>query len=215
MNSENGKTTLILGLVAAVVLVLIFVAAKGGFGSKDSNTATSSSDQMTPVEALTAEDDGVYSVDSADSSIVWFGQKNLLVDWNHEGEVEVQSGTIEVENGQPTTATIVFDLSTITVTKDGAGANPGSGGLVNHLKSDDFFAVETYPTATLEVMELTPLAEEGRYEVTANLTIKDITNPITPSGNAMTIATIPIIFFITSTLRNKSLLPLIFKIFKL
>ena len=55
--------------------------------------------------------------------------------------------------------------------------------LDSHLKSDDFFDVERYPTAELKLRsaKLLPDATPGapNYEFTADLTIKDVSRPIT------------------------------------
>jgi len=47
-----------------------------------------------------------------------------------------------------------------------------------HLKSADFFDVEKYPKITFEGKGMTQKDEEN-YELTGNLTIKDITKPVT------------------------------------
>lgn len=47
-----------------------------------------------------------------------------------------------------------------------------------HLRSADFFDVERYPTMTIQSTKVTPKGE-GRYEVTADVTIKDQTHPVT------------------------------------
>lgn len=48
--------------------------------------------------------------------------------------------------------------------------------LVNHLKSDDFFATQTYPTAEINLISF---RNNGTgYDIIANLTIKGITNQI-------------------------------------
>jgi polyisoprenoid-binding protein YceI len=49
--------------------------------------------------------------------------------------------------------------------------------LTGHLKSDDFFGVEKYPTARLVVNESSSF-DKGSATVKGDLTIKGITNPI-------------------------------------
>lgn len=49
--------------------------------------------------------------------------------------------------------------------------------LEGHLKSADFFGVETFPTSTLEVKEITG-REKDKYQVKCNLTIKSITREV-------------------------------------
>jgi polyisoprenoid-binding protein YceI len=52
------------------------------------------------------------------------------------------------------------------------------GKLDGHLKADDFFGVEKFPTATLEFKKIGDKGN-GTYSVTADLTVKGITNPVT------------------------------------
>jgi polyisoprenoid-binding protein YceI len=49
--------------------------------------------------------------------------------------------------------------------------------LDGHLKSDDFFGVESHPSASLVFTSVTA-SSKNSYDVTADLTIKGITNPI-------------------------------------
>jgi polyisoprenoid-binding protein YceI len=50
--------------------------------------------------------------------------------------------------------------------------------LEGHLKSDDFFGVEKYPTAKLIFKDVKSTGKNS-YEVTGDLTIKDKTNTVT------------------------------------
>jgi polyisoprenoid-binding protein YceI len=55
--------------------------------------------------------------------------------------------------------------------------------LVGHLKSDDFFAVAKFGTATIKIKTATPIKGTGtdanNYTIVADLTIKGITNEVT------------------------------------
>ena len=50
-----------------------------------------------------------------------------------------------------------------------------------HLKSADFFDVENYPTMTLTAKEFT-VSADSTFTVEADLTIKDVTRPVTLRG---------------------------------
>jgi polyisoprenoid-binding protein YceI len=50
--------------------------------------------------------------------------------------------------------------------------------LVGHLKSDDFFGVEKFPTSELIITESAPF-KNNEATVTGKLTIKGITHPVT------------------------------------
>ena len=52
--------------------------------------------------------------------------------------------------------------------------------LTNHLKSPDFFNARQYPKATFQSTSVeTTDADAGKYQISGNLTIRDITKPIT------------------------------------
>ena len=69
-----------------------------------------------------------------------------------------------------------MDMASITCTDlTDAGYNAK---LIGHLKSDDFFAVEKFPTAKLVITKASAFVN-GEADVTVNLTIKSTTLPIT------------------------------------
>ena len=106
------------------------------------------------------------------SKVTWQGSK---VGGSHNGNIQFQKGNIILEGGDLAGGTFIMDMSSIT-------NNDLSGGmrdrLVNHLKSDDFFSVEKFPTSKFEITEVSREAE-GSYEITGNITIKGITEEIT------------------------------------
>ena len=118
-----------------------------------------------------------------DSSITWLGKK---VTGQHEGTISLKSGYFMMDGESMVGGEFVIDMQSITVTDLKAGK--GKEKLEGHLKSGDFFGVDNHPTATLTIKRA---ARTGnKYTVTADLTIKDITNPITfdimRDGNKMT-----------------------------
>lgn len=48
----------------------------------------------------------------------------------------------------------------------------------NHLRSADFFEVETYPEMTFKSTSIEKTAEKNHYQLKGDLTIKDITKPV-------------------------------------
>lgn len=106
------------------------------------------------------------------SSVTWKGYK---VTGSHYGTVDIESGFLTFDNGKLTGGEFVVDMTTI-VTNDLEGEYKGK--LEGHLKSDDFFGVEKHPTAK---MTFTKVKSTGKnsYQVTGDLTIKDITAPVT------------------------------------
>ncbi|WP_299818949.1 YceI family protein [uncultured Pontibacter sp.] len=159
------KTAFYASLMAAV-----FFTACGG-----ETTETAQSTEVT-TEAATGEGE-VYEIAQDQSSVAWYGEKVL---GKHEGEIKLQSGQLTVADNQLTGGTIVMDMKTIA-NKDLTDQEQNDK-LVGHLKSDDFFGVETYPTATFEITGVSPIAnaaaDQPNYTVQGNLTIKDKTEQI-------------------------------------
>ena len=111
-----------------------------------------------------------YSVDVQASTVTWKGYK---VTGKHHGSVQLKDGSVIMEGGQLMGGEFVMDMTSITV-EDLSGDMKNK--LEGHLKSDDFFGVATHETATLKINDVK--ATDGGYLVTADLTIKGITNPI-------------------------------------
>ena len=105
------------------------------------------------------------------SSVKWVGKK---VAGEHYGSVQLKSGTIEMTGGKLTGGSFEMDMTSITCEDlDGEWSDK----LVGHLKSDDFFGVNNYNTAKLNVKKVTP-AGSNKYNVLAHLTIKGKTHPV-------------------------------------
>ncbi len=110
-------------------------------------------------------------VDVDASSVNWVGKK---VTGQHNGTIALQGGRLEMEEGVLTGGIFTIDMTTINC-EDLSGG--GKGKLEGHLKSDDFFGVETYPTATFVITKAVPQGP-GNYKVVGNITIKGATQEI-------------------------------------
>ena len=105
------------------------------------------------------------------STINWVGKK---VTGAHEGTIALKEGALVFKGKKVVNGNFTVDMTTINTT-DLSGK--GKANLDGHLKSDDFFGVEKFPTATL-VFKTIGEKGKGVYAVTADLTIKGITHPI-------------------------------------
>ena len=111
-------------------------------------------------------------VDASKSTINWVGKK---VTGSHEGTITLKEGTLIFKGKKLVGGNFTVDMTTINTTDlDGKG----KANLDGHLKSDDFFGVEKYPTATLAFKKIAT-KQNGLFTITADLTIKGITKPIT------------------------------------
>jgi polyisoprenoid-binding protein YceI len=106
------------------------------------------------------------------STIAWTGAK---ITGKHNGNVNLKSGTLEIDGGKLTGGSFIIDMPSITVADLTGG---GKTKLEGHLKDDDFFGVEKFKEASLVITKVSPKAMAGEYIVDANITIKGITQPI-------------------------------------
>ena len=112
-----------------------------------------------------------YKVDSEASSLEWVGKK---VTGQHNGTIGIKSGTVNFGSGK-LDGSFIIDMTSINVL-DLEGEYKQK--LEGHLASDDFFSVADNPTASFKITKAVD-KENGKFEVTGNLTIKGITNSIT------------------------------------
>ncbi len=105
--------------------------------------------------------------------VIWTGRK---VGGMHTGGVTISESTLKMEEGS-LTGGLTIDMTQITCSDIELGEDNDK--LISHLKSDDFFGVEKFPTASINVTSATKDEQnEGYYNVTADLTVKGVTNAI-------------------------------------
>jgi len=112
-------------------------------------------------------------VDATKSSINWLAKK---VTGQHDGTVNLKEGNLIFKGKKVVGGNFTVDMTSMTTTDLKAGQ--GKEKLDGHLKSEDFFGTEKFPTATL-VFKSIGEKSAGVYSVTADLTIKGITDSVT------------------------------------
>ena len=90
----------------------------------------------------------------------------------------MKQGAVEVSTAGIVSGNVVVDMNSIQCL-DMTGR--GKTKLEGHLRSDDFFGVQSYPEAALSFTSLSA-ETSGKIHFTGDLTIKNITHPITFSG---------------------------------
>ncbi len=97
-------------------------------------------------EAVVESVETTYNVDLAASSVKWKGQ--MMGMYSHEGDIKFTSGTVTVKDGAVVSGDFVIDMTTMNPTDGNYDEEKTAGMLVGHLSSEDFFAVESNPTAS-------------------------------------------------------------------
>jgi len=111
-------------------------------------------------------------INAEKSSIEWLGKK---VTGEHKGTVNFKDGVLIFKKGKVAGGNFTVDMTSLTST-DLSGEWKQK--LDGHLKSEDFFGTEKFQTSTLKFTKIAAKAN-GVYTITADLTIKGITNPVT------------------------------------
>src|SRR6478736_1902825 len=121
-------------------------------------------------DATTAVDDiaGDYTIDTSHSRL-GFSARHAMVT-TVRGAFPTFEGTARIDTANPA-------ASTVSLSIDVSSVDTGSADRNGHLRSGDFFDVETYPTITFTSTEVK--RDGADWAVTGDLTIKDVTKPVT------------------------------------
>jgi polyisoprenoid-binding protein YceI len=110
-----------------------------------------------------------WTFDAAHSR-VGFSVRHMMVS-SVEGRFHDVKATVDLDEKSLTKSTIEFTIAASSIDTENADRD-------KHLKSPDFFDVAKFPDLTFKS---TKIAAEGknRFKVTGDLTIRDVTKPIT------------------------------------
>lgn len=173
-------------------LITILVIGILSFGYIYLNSNQNQTTNQTPeIPQISGEDiaqdfSGTYVFNADQSEVKWTGSKKIVLNYVDNGTINLLNGFVDFSNGEIIGGEIIFDMNSISTNSTGSGS--GNERLTEHLKSADFFEVETFPQARYLVTG----AERNNqdYILKGELTLKDQTNPIeipvrvtTESGN--------------------------------
>ena len=116
---------------------------------------------------------GDYVMDNDNSSIKWTGRE--LSTKSHYGSLQMKNGSLTVNTDGTVNGIIKIDMTTIDC-EDLQGRSKAS--LERHLRSDDFFSVESHPIATLTFKSEGGIGAGNKLAFNGDLEIKGISHPI-------------------------------------
>ncbi|MCI5071809.1 YceI family protein [bacterium] len=123
--------------------------------------------------AFAAKKVKTLAVDKDASTLSWTGEK--ITGDTHVGTISISEGSLEMKKNKLTGGSFVIDMSSIVNTD--VEDKKYNKKLVDHLKSDDFFAVEKHPTAKFVITDV-KAKKDGKHTITGDLTIRDKTESI-------------------------------------
>ena len=152
-------------------LVAIFFAACQNTPSTEATVTAALPTAQTDETAT-----GLYTLNTGTSVIEWIGSKPTGS--QHTGTIKLQSGELNVFQGNITGGKMVIDMNSLAVA-DLEGADKTD--LESHLKDSDFFEVGKFPTGSFEFGSTLPLSGDpsgAKQLVTGALTLKGISKAI-------------------------------------
>lgn len=119
--------------------------------------------------AATGAQAETWNIDPSHSS-VGFSVRHLVVS-KVPGSFKDFSGSLEWDGKNLAAGTVEFTIQSASVSTDNEKRD-------GHLKSPDFFAVDSFPTLTFKSTKITPGQGEN-FKLTGNLTIRGVTKEVT------------------------------------
>ena len=116
------------------------------------------------------------AIDNHLSKVIW--RANKSTGSFHNGFIELADGHITIENNKVINGSIIIDMNSISCYD--ILNEQSNQSLVSHLKSDDFFSVEAFPKATLNLLEVIKLNNDAtsNHLIKGNLEILNVTHPV-------------------------------------
>lgn len=156
--------------------VLLFGSAALLFASCGGNVEGDRVEANDAQEVQEVSEAVVYNANTSESNIMWEGAD--VAGKVHNGAIDISEGMLKVKDGALVGGEFTIDMSSIVnfdVENEEYNAK-----LVGHLKSPDFFSIDSFPTAKFEVTSIEDYSgtEDFTHTITGNLTMKDITKSI-------------------------------------
>jgi polyisoprenoid-binding protein YceI len=125
-----------------------------------------------------------YNVNPKESQVIWTGRK-VVGDDSHTGTLMVSEGRLMMGDDKLVGGEFTIDMHSLKNTDIQDAETAGK--LEGHLKHEDFFEVEKFPTAEFELIQVQPMAgkENITHNLTGNLTMKGVTKSITIPANVI------------------------------
>ena len=118
-----------------------------------------------------------YTIDIENSNIKWVGKK---IASSHEGLIKISSGDILMKGNHVQSGLIIVDM--VSIENTDIENEKYRNKLNGHLKNEDFFNVDSFPTSTLKINSSHKL-NDSKFSFLGDLTIKGITHPVEFEGN--------------------------------
>ncbi len=176
INTKNAQMKITKQLLSIGLAAGLMAACNNS--APEANVVAEDAKQVDETKSAEAQS---YAVLTDADEISWRGYKTFSSD-EHTGTLQVSEGEFKVKDGELVGGSFTIDMNTIN-NSDLEGEWKAK--LEGHLKSADFFAVDTFPTAKFEITEVNAIdpagdsAQAATHSVTGNLSLRGETKSIT------------------------------------
>ncbi len=165
---------------SSLFLFLPLLTACGGESAKEAKVGEEKEKAQADKGSTT------YELNKEKSALQWTGRKQS---GKHDGTVDLKKGSLKAKGGSLQAGSFVVDMTTIHVTDDMDSSHFNK--LMGHLRSEDFFNVDSFPTSKFELTGVKPyegdsamkigldtMKKKASHTIQGNLTIKGITKNV-------------------------------------
>jgi len=156
-------------LILIVPMLISSCVGKHNSNAQEANIGKAQKEQ----NSLTKD---TLQVDLSNSDVYWKGTK-MRGAGKHQGQIQLQDGYFLTEQNKLVGGRFTMNMNTIQVTDIPEHEPVPRKRFNDHMKSEDFFNTEKYPTSEFTITKINDLANDSIL-VSGNLTIKDITKNI-------------------------------------
>ena len=165
--------------ILALALFSVFLIACGGGEAPAAEEVV----EQPVVEEMTV------TVDPAASQVMWKGK--MLGIKEHYGNIALANGTVTVEGDMVKGGSFTVDMKTMAPQDENYNEEQTPTMLIGHLSSPDFFAVDSFPTASFEIRGVEGNKAMGALtvrgvtsdETVENITVSEADGKVTVKGN--------------------------------
>ena len=118
-------------------------------------------------------------LDKNSGEIIWKGKK--VTGKEHHGTINIKEGMLQVKDGELKDVEVTIDMTSIN--NQDIDSEKYKKKLEGHLRSDDFFSVDKYPTAHFKATSVVKSSKRNKYYIEGDLTIKGKTHPVEFNAN--------------------------------
>jgi polyisoprenoid-binding protein YceI len=179
--------------LTATAAVLSIVAC----GPSEAEIAAAKEKAVQDSIAAAAAMEKTWTVDQSTSKVNWTG--TMLGVKSHNGDLNFTEGSFTTKGGQLSGGSFIVDMKSYVMNDTNYAPDGSKQGtramLMGHLMSPDFFAVDSFPTATLKITGVNGNTAAADLTVRGKTNSENITDiVVTPSADGTLTATGKLVF---------------------